>query len=82
MEEGVEEIRNDVSEIKSALIGNPISGERGVVGQVGLLKSEIDDLKKDIKELQAERVRNSVYIKIIGVISTLLVAAIIKLIIF
>jgi len=80
MEQSVEEIKTDVSEIKSALIGNPLSGERGVVGQVGMLKAEIDYLKKDIKELQEEKARNSVYIKIIGAVSILLLATVLKLV--
>ena len=80
MEKSVEEIKTDVSEIKSALIGNPLSGERGVVGQVNMLRSEIDYLKKDIKDLQDEKIRTVQSMRIIGTIAFLLVAAVIKLI--
>ena len=38
MEQSVEEIKSNISEIKSVLIGNPLSGDRELTGQVNLLK--------------------------------------------
>ncbi len=80
MEKSVEEIKTDVSEIKSALIGNPLSGEGGVVGQVSLLRSQIEYLKKDIRELQEEKAINKRYFAILGVAATALLVAVLKLI--
>ena len=40
----------------------------------------MDDLKKDIKELQGEKERNSVYIRIIGGVSAILLATVLKLV--
>lgn len=80
MEKSVEEIKTDVSEIKSALIGNTLSGEKGLVGQVETLRTEIDYLKKDIKELQDEKTRIKTYFTIIGGAATGLGVIISKLI--
>lgn len=86
MEQSVEEIKTDISEIKSALIGSPLSGERGLVGKVTALQAEIDFLKNDIKTLQDERTRNAVYIKqlsfVTGVLVTAFLAGVVKLIFF
>lgn len=77
MEKSVEEIKTDVSEIKSALIGNTLSGERGVVGQVGSLKTEIEYLKKDIEVLQTENTKNEVIIRQLKYVTGLVVAGLI-----
>lgn len=86
MEQSVEEIKTDISVIKSALVGNELSGERGVVGQVTALKTEVDLLKADIKTLQEEKTRNSVYIKqmsfVIGITVTVFIGGAIKLLFF
>jgi hypothetical protein len=63
MENSVEEIRQDIQDIKSALIGNSLSGERGVIGQIGTLKGEIEFLKKDLALMQEKAIENSLVIK-------------------
>lgn len=73
------EIKYDISIIKSALVGNELSGEKGVVGQVGALKVEIDYLKKDIKELQLEKEKTVLAMRIIAGVAFLLLTAVIKL---
>ncbi len=57
MEQSVEEIKNDISEIKSALIGNTLSGDRGLIGQVSLLKQELEFVRKDLDVVEKENVR-------------------------
>ena len=62
MEQSVEEIKYDIAQIKSALIGNEMSGDRGIIGQVTLQKAEMDFLKKDLDDLKKEAIKNGVYI--------------------
>ena len=65
MEQGVQKIERDVELIKSALLGNVLSGEEGLVGENKTMKLRQDTLEKEIKELRDERIRTGVYIKII-----------------
>ena len=37
MENSVEQIQIDVAEIKSALLGNPLSGDKGLTGRISIL---------------------------------------------
>ena len=62
MEQSVEDIKTDIAQIKSALIGNEMSGDRGIIGQVTLQKAEMDFLKKDLDDLKKEAIKNGVYI--------------------
>jgi hypothetical protein len=65
MEVVVEKIQSDVNEIKAALLGNELSGERGLKGQIESLKLETEAMKIEIRDLREERVENAVYILII-----------------
>ena len=86
MEQSVEEIKSDISEIKSALIGNPLSGDRGLIGQVNLLKNELEYVRKDLNVVQKENIRITLIMKqlgfVTGVLVTGFITAIIKLIFF
>ena len=62
MEQSVEEIKYDIAQIKSALLGNEMSGDRGIIGQMTLQKAEMDFLKKDLDDLKKEAIKNGVYI--------------------
>lgn len=62
MEQSVEEIKYDIAQIKSALLGNEMSGDRGIIGQMALQKAEMDFLKKDLEDLKKEAIKNGVYI--------------------
>ena len=62
MEQSVEDIKTDIAQIKSALIGNEMSGDRGIIGQMTLQKAEMDFLKKDLDDLKKEAIKNGVYI--------------------
>lgn len=65
METNVEQIQSDVKEIKTALLGNSFSGEKGLVGRLNTIDSRQDCIELEIKELRHERVKNTVYVKII-----------------
>ena len=86
MEQSVEEIKQDISVIKSALVGNELTKDSGLIGKVTTLQAEIDFLKSDLKVLQDERTRNSVYIKqlsfVTGGLVTALIGGLIKIIFF
>ena len=86
MEQSVEEIKSDISEIKSALIGNSLSGDRGLIGQVSLLKQELEFVRKDLDVVEKENVRITLIMKqlgfVTGVLVTGFITAIIKLIFF
>ena len=86
MEQSMEEIKSDISEIKSALIGNTLSGDRGLIGQVTLLKNDLEYVRKDLNIVQKENVRITLIMKqlgfVTGVLVTGFITAIIKLIFF
>lgn len=65
MESSVEKIQSDVSTIKQALLGNDILGDKGLVGQIAVLKTEHDIMRAELKQLTEEKVKNTVYVKII-----------------
>ena len=73
MEQSVEEIRTDISEIKSALLGNTLLGDRGLIGQVELLKKELEFVRKDLDTVQKENVKISLIMKQLGFVTGILV---------
>jgi len=73
MEQSVEEIKIDISEIKSALIGNTLSGDRGLIGQVELLKKELEFVRQDLDFVQKENVKITLIIKQLGFVTGVLV---------
>ena len=86
MEQSVEEIKYDIAQIKSALLGNEMSGDRGIIGQVTLLKNDLEYVRKDLNVVQKENVRITLIMKqlgfVTGVLLTGFITAIIKLIFF
>jgi DNA repair exonuclease SbcCD ATPase subunit len=82
MEDSVEEIKTDISTIKTALLGNEFSKDLGLVSQIAVLKTEIGTLKAELRVLQDDKKVNTGYIKILGIVSTALIMGAVKLIFF
>ena len=66
MEASVEKIQADVAEIKSALLGNPLSGDNGLTGRINVLTAKQELLETRILNLQEEKTKTNVYIKLIN----------------
>lgn len=81
MEQSVEEIKYDIAQIKSALLGNEMSGDRGIIGQMNLQKAEMDFLKKDLDDLKKEAIKNGVVINQLKFVTGSAVIVIIGLIV-
>ena len=77
MEQSVEEIKTDISVIKSALIGNELSNDKGLVGDIVVVKAEIELLKSEVKQLTEEKIKNTIYIRLITWLSTIIGAGVI-----
>jgi len=65
MEDNVFEIKKDVEEIKNALLGNKLSGEKGLSGRIDEINERIDALENEMKTHNEDKVKNGVYVKII-----------------
>lgn len=65
MELGVQKIEKDVELIKLALLGNTLAGDEGLVGEIRKVKAKQENLETEVRLLRDERVKNSVYVKII-----------------
>ena len=76
MEQSVEEIKTDISVIKSALIGNELSNDKGLVGDIVVVKAEIELLKTEVKQLTEEKIKNTIYIRLITWLSTIIGAGV------
>ena len=72
MEQSVEEIRTDISVIKTALIGNELSNDKGLVGDIVVVKAEIELLKAEVKQLTEDKIKNSIYIRLITWLSAII----------
>lgn len=72
MEQSVEEIRTDISVIKTALIGNELSNDKGLVGGLVVVKAEIELLKAEVKQLTEDKIKNSIYIRLITWLSAII----------
>ena len=80
MEQSVEEIRTDISVIRTALVGNELSNDKGLVGDILVLKAEQELLKAEVKQLTEEKIKNSIYIRLITWLSTIIGAGVIGLV--
>lgn len=80
MEQGVEDIRVDIAEIKHALIGNTLSGDRGLMGQVVILKNDLEYFKKELESVQKEAILNGQVITQLKYVTGIAVACLIPLI--
>ncbi len=66
MENMVDKIQADVAEIKSALLGNTLSGDKGLTGRIDVLTAKQEILENQVKVLQEEKTKNNVYVKLIN----------------
>lgn len=66
MENTVDKIQNDVTEIKSALLGNQLSGDKGLVGRIEVLNLSHEILEGQVKTLIEEKIKNAIYIRLIN----------------
>jgi len=84
MEKSVELIQADVTEIKAALLGNPLSGEKGIAGRLDTFGTEQEKQAVQINTLIEEKIKNAIYIKLINwllvVIGTGVIGGIIALV--
>ena len=83
MENTVEKIQTDVMEIKSALLGNSMSGDKGLVGRIEVLNVSHENLECQVKTLIEEKIKNALYIRLINwllvVIGTAVIGGVITL---
>ena len=66
----LEKVSNDVTQIKEALIGNPLVKDSGMVFKLAEIEKNLDKQEDEIEKLKEERIRNGVYMKIIIIIGT------------
>jgi len=66
MEKSVELIQADVTEIKSALLGNHLSGDKGLTGRIDVLATKQDVQEAQMKLLIEDKIKNAIYIKLIN----------------
>jgi len=66
MEKSVDSILSDVAEIKSAILGNPMSGDKGIRGRIDGIEIEQESQAALIKTLIEEKIKNAIYIKLIN----------------
>lgn len=83
MENTVEKIQTDVTEIKAALLGNNMSGDKGLVGRNEVLNVSIAILESQVKTLIEEKIKNALYIRLINwllvVIGTAVIGGVVTL---
>ena len=81
MEQGVEDIRVDIAEIKQALIGNSMSGDKGLIGQVNSQKEELNSLRKSLETVQKDAIENKLIITQLKYVTGVAVAGLVSILI-
>jgi len=61
----MQQIRDDVKEIKLAIMGNPMTKDDGIVGKIREVVYDLDQQKIEIEKLKEDRIINTVYMKMI-----------------
>lgn len=74
MKEDFKGMQEDITVIKSALIGNELSGDKGMVGKV-------DRLEEKVLQLTEDKIKNTVYIKQLTFVLSAVAIAVIGIII-
>ena len=65
LKKDMQQISDDVKEIKTALVGNPMTKDDGMVGKLREVVYDLEAQKKEIDGLKEDRIRNTVYMQII-----------------
>lgn len=65
LKKDMQQISDDVKEIKLAITGNPMTKDDGMVGELREVKYDLEDQKKEIDALKEDRIRNTVYMQLI-----------------
>jgi hypothetical protein len=71
----IDKMSNDVTQIKEALIGNPLVKDSGMVFKLAEIEKTIEKQEEEINKLRDDRIRNNVYMKIIIVIGSAILIA-------
>lgn len=65
LKKDMQQISDDVKEIKLAIMGNPMTKDDGLVGKIREVVYDLEAQKKEIDGLKEDRIVNTVYMKII-----------------
>ena len=65
LKKDMQQISDDVKEIKLAITGNPMTKDDGMVGKLREVVYDLEAQKKEIDGLKEDRIRNTVYMQII-----------------
>jgi hypothetical protein len=66
------QIEKDIAEIKTALLGSPLSGDEGLIGKMKAFNLRQDMQEKRMDSLLESKIKNDVYMKIIIFLTGLL----------
>lgn len=73
------QIEKDIAEIKTALLGNALSGDEGLVGKIRKIETRQDLQDNRIEALVKSKIKNDVYSGIIIFVAGLLVTGFVGL---
>lgn len=65
LKKDMQQISDDVKEIKLAIMGNPMTKDDGLVGKIREVVYDLEAQKKEIESLKEDRIVNTVYMKLI-----------------
>jgi hypothetical protein len=65
LKKDMQQISDDVKEIKLAIMGNPMTKDDGIVGKIREVVYDLEAQKKEIDALKEDRIINTVYMKMI-----------------
>jgi len=65
LKKDMQQISDDVKEIKLAIMGNPMTKDDGLTGKIREVVFDLNQQKKEIESLKEDRIVNTVYMKLI-----------------
>lgn len=66
------QIEKDIAEIKTALLGSPLSGDEGLIGKMKAFNLRQDMQEKRMDRFVESKIKNDVYMRIIIFLASLL----------